>query len=940
MNPRPRRAWDRDEKSEAADPAEAFLTLLAVDRHGYPASRATVIIKTPGHVGRTKTKTGENGQLRIATVKGPVDLEVIHSDHGPTQIRAEVPGTIRIPLYAGALIGGQVRNAKGIGIPEAAISVRQNGRTLSLLNCRSNAEGNFFIPAAPRQELTLCATHPAHVASCARVTPPVESVALTLERPAMLSGMVRQSDGAPAAHADVIVVGSGIWPPRRIKSIDGHFEFPQVPAGVYELYAQRGIEISQVLAGVQVPYEGDGILELRLERGVTLSGWVRDPTTDDPIENARITATPRGLGGVPRAARTRSDGAFSLAGLPSSSLRFQVEAAGRISVLAAWSPGQPRPTVYLTRSAAVRGRVIDTRGFPIVDASIYVRHLDNTAVVLADAFVNQGATAEGFPSNLRQLQEGHPTWLNPANLGVVAQNTPPITDSIQSRGTDARSTSSHKTDDAGIFMIEDLPAGSVQLEVYHPDYAVTRSNAISLESGQMYEPVELRMPRAGHIVGRIKDARGYPLPQAPIHWQALDNRTPSALAAKEDGTFGIDGIVGKIWITAMPFSSSAARVSVVVEAGVSHEIELIVPDSSSVSYGRILDIHGYPIEGASIRVSAEGRPYIPTKTLRSGSDGTFESSNLPEPPWVFRVNHPSFAVTELTWDRGEEPFEVRLERAKTLIGSVANAWTQTPISNATLRILKGKTLLRSTESDEGGRFYFSRLSIGEFTLEVQHDSFLGEQRPVRLSSNDLESKEIEPIYLSPAGRIRGTVTDRNGQRVSDATVIVEGIPPVKSNVRGDFRLLRIRQGTHRVFAIHDALGATLSETVQVHADEEVRIDLAFRAYADSAAGHTESIHYGVPFKLGYRNGTIVVTEIAPGSSAQAQGIRPGTEIAYIDGWEVTDLEMAIEALEGPPGQAVEIFFLIEDALVRRLIPREALTSFPRTPLDFSATENP
>ena len=125
-------------------------------------------------------------------------------------------------------------------------------------------------------------------------------------------------------------------------------------------------------------------------------GSVRDASTDAPVAFAAVTLSPLRNGrtlGVVRRLITDGAGTFVVQGLPPGLYAVRAEAAGYLesafgrtahsppqAVLEFTRPGaRERISVYLQRSAAISGTVLDQAGEPITQAAVRLIRLDDLA---------------------------------------------------------------------------------------------------------------------------------------------------------------------------------------------------------------------------------------------------------------------------------------------------------------------------------------------------------------------------------------------------------------------------------------------------------------------------------------------------------------------------------------------------------------------------------
>lgn len=735
---------------------------------------------------------------------------------------------------------------------------------------------------------------------------------------ALLSGRVYGPDGRPAEGARVTVAGSGIWPPRELRTDgEGVFRANDLPAGVYEVHARKEGLVAEPRAGLALVENAPVHVSLRLSAGATLAGVVIDARSGEPLEGAQVTVTEDLLSLNPRTVRTNEEGKFQVGGLQSRSHRVTATAEGYVArTIEEATPRGRRLRVPLQQAATLAGIVVDHLDRPVAGALLEVVgrdvsgqpvHMTGPAHGLRPQLGEGGVTPTGagealpvVPGPVPALPASTLTPFDQGAEGDLSPNATPIEIAF-------------RTDAQGRFALEGIPPGQIQLIARHSDHAPGITKPRRLVPGRDVEDLEITLPEGSTIDGRVVDVRGFPVGRVPVQLRMEREPDPRLAVSDADGTFAFAGVRGALVLAALPEGQPVGRTRIDAEGGQRLEVELKLPERSETLAGRTVDEHGYPVPGAQVTVRAlqVGAPV--EQTVLSEGDGTFEVTGLPGPPYRVVARHFDYAETRMGSVDGaavEAPLQIELRRGARVFGRVYDAFDAAPLEGAEVVLHQGSREVEKTRTDSSGSFEIHLVPEGKYKIIADHPEFASRSvsTVVRASARGLEPVDVGTLELTAGGQISGRVTDRHGDPAGRAEVAL-GRPPdwsaaVRADAEGNFVLDGVPPGATHVEARHPAAGqAGLARPVVVRVKsttENVVLRLP-EAYDPERGEGGEGVRSGVALDLRDRDGAVRIASVKADSTATRAGLRRGDILGAVDEVPVRSAAHAERLLRGPQG---------------------------------------
>ncbi len=683
-----------------------------------------------------------------------------------------------------------------------------------------------------------------------------DDVRIALAPALALAGFVRDLDGRPVAGAVLRWSGpvrgalvarsatSATDGTYRIEGIRGGkaHDFMDLRASVLEVSAEGFAPLALPAAQATDPLRArpgpDGAVrfDVWLPRGAKIRGRVLDAASGGPLADACVFLwgesdvvnlsrpaggelyNPAHLSDTCRAT-SAADGTFALEHVPSHGVhrtgsRFGSRWDRRLGWVAAVPEGHA-PTVVAVnvpdegavvvvelrcaRAGRVRGRVVDARGTGVAGAGVWYR-VGQAGVPDAPAFV------EGFPARWVRAGADGRYELAAVPAGEAASNV-----TVHAAGpTDGSRTLG--TAETGPVAV---PAGGV-LDV--PDLVLSEA------------------PPALRAVFRVTDGAGVPIPGARVE--------PEAGAARRTGEDGRARVVFDDWgvgvtrharvrapgfaaVTVGGFTPSTDRPPEVVVA-------LVPPHRLR---GRVMWTDGSPAEAVSVEVGDGSHPIdrvFPASkkdlafaefvhaTLRTGPDGSFQASDLPEGPWHVRAcAAKDILVASVPTDTVELSIVVEARKAparsptRAVECVVTDAATGEPVPRSEARLRDGDRDLAWAVPFAPGVLRFAEVPYGTWTLVVESPNF------DRVTVPDMRVDAEGPVpslevRLDAGAVLRGVLSDASGAPMPSAKVHAEaaGAPTRTGDAipGGAYEVRGLRPGSGYTLSVATTTGPTGSTT--------------------------------------------------------------------------------------------------------------------------------
>lgn len=576
---------------------------------GAPVATATVYTSTT-HAAKQRTDT--DGRFEIAHLDPARErhtIQVEHADYLTTQqslTRAQIDASCELVLKRGAVVTGRVFGQGGHAVAGANVHLGEWIGYLGKPRTVSREDGAFEVRnAAPgKGQLSIFARGYAPHQKALTVPASGTDIQVHLQAGHYVAGRIVDRDGNGLHRIRVTpmaprrrqgAVGSEVYSAR-----DGSFRITDLPAGTIDLDC-FGMQVSRKLeSGITVDRADVTVV---MKHPARLAGRVVDAVTGQPLNRFSIRfVTPELRDGERRGGGYGVEWSKGLVFEDTNGYwatdneRFEagtvfgIEATavgyGPVVARRAIADENPNPTALvlrLRRAARITGRLIDQR------------------------------TGEGITN---------------ARLAVFSADQP-----LAGRDPFGVGSLACRTGERGVFEIDGVPAGSVQVVVQHPDWPITFDGPFDTVPGAATDRL-VTLQTGAVLTGNVLDLQGNPLVGATFAREPIEihgMRVPHAAVTTDAG--------GRFLFEAMPTGSYWFH-------GYGK-----APDGSVLAYSKQIDVtigetqelRFEPAGKGAIEVVLTGDAPLPkalSVRIRRPAEPTVK-------PFVFTVSGPTFLVRGL-----------------------------------------------------------------------------------------------------------------------------------------------------------------------------------------------------------------------------------------------------------------------------------------------------
>ena len=777
---------------------------------GKPVARAVVrLLPEPSASSKrgkaVRVETGDDGAFVATGLAGETfRVRVEAKGYAPlTQPDIPAGATLQLRVKPGVRLAGILKDRiKGTPIDAATVLAWEKGAESfgeeACRSAKSGKDGRFVINDLPEGKVTAEARAPGHAPSrSGSVTLPKGDLELLLDPAGGLTGLVTDTGGDPVAGAEVSVASraeSGVKRRSAKSGPDGHYRIPDAASESVSAMTVRAPKFLD--ASREGPAPADGVVDFVLERGGSITGTVRGYDGKAPAA-FRVGVRPAREGEPP--------------GKPAIEFKDPT-GVFRVDDL---DPGTYTVEVLAERYASVDKADIEVKAEQVTDLG--------TLTLLSQSMLRGRAV----------------TARDRAPVESAAVRIVPIA------GTDGRDLSAPTSWTAttgadGTFTTPELPAGTFDLTIEHPQFAPARTRVTFRPDADTPEML-VEMFRGGALTGSVVDAKLLPAAGVRIvATQGTDGESRIADTAS-DGQYFMDGLTPGTWtVTRQQVRQAGSNASDTKLAAI-REGETTTVDFDEkprVTVSGVVIKGDAPVPNVSIYFVAidNSVPRDGTSATADG-DGRFQVGLLHGGRYQVSVVFPGTSNTGghsvVTLNIPDQPeVQQNIVFSTQAIGGRVVDEGRKGVKGALVTAVRQGTVpgdsprQSTTMTIDDGTFRIEGLDPGSYRVTARAKAFASaEEFPVVVADDQPEPDLV--LTLQRGWIMRGRLLDPQGRGVPGALVVVapngaseSGYLPSQTDANGVFRITAPADGPVNVGAISARFAPSVQTDIQQGPDDD------------------------------------------------------------------------------------------------------------------------
>lgn len=701
------------------------MTGTVVDQAGAPVEGAIVgCLHTPSFVSAMTTRTDGQGRWTLEGLRRGGQMIFAHHEMGGQVVgQGQAPGRgVELKLGGSALIKGKLTWSDGTPVTKAEIrpfTTQWFGYVYSAVVSDIGDDGSYELRVPFGSYLLRVRAENGRMSEDVKVQVEVGDIVekdIVLARTGVVRGVVTDVEGRHIPGAEVYVRMGGTPPSKSREQYsrtdaEGRFEVQGLEMQPIKLRVSHEEYADQVLDANPVDAKSATEVTVRLERGATVRGTVRDDQ-GQPIAGEQITIFQHMF--EPRVTFSGPDGVYTFQGVAPGTYSMKQ------GVFENMAPGISKTGVNVGAGGVV---VVD---FDLTGSNGVVRGVVRLA----------GKPLAGASVNI----------MDDRGSGDMVSTT---------------------TDEEGRFEAKGVKVGSFNVFVSTADNLSTTKRG-SFGTDATEASIVIDMGTAG-IRGRIVDQAGQPVSGA---WVTIESTKPEDVAWSQakamkntsgDGVFLAGGLSDGNYRIRVQTTEHAQLLteSYVVKGGILDVGDLKLKAGGMIS-GRVTDDAGAPVEDATVSLlDSKGQPVFLWSTATTGSDGRYALHGVEPAKYTVTFQAKGYSPTErpVSLTESGASVDASLTRGGTLRVTVKNDGGY-PVAGARVTLVdsSGRKVVKTLSlvnifdgganfTDKDGIATLRDLAAGSYKVQVEADGHdaTGSERTAVVSPGKTGAVEIQVV---------------------------------------------------------------------------------------------------------------------------------------------------------------------------------------------------
>ncbi len=363
------------------------------------------------------------------------------------------------------------------------------------------------------------------------------------------------------------------------------------------------------------------------------------------------------------------------------------------------------------------------------------------------------------------------------------------------------------TSDDGTFTLENVPPGTVQLNIQAAGYTAGRMPGLTVEEGKTLADIEVTMDRGAKVTGRVTGPDGSAMAGVAVRVDAGDSRMPlppmmggASVVTDGNGEYTMEAVEnGEKTIVFSRSGYLPAQKTVTLDRS-EHRVDAQLSSGVRIS-GQVVTEGGSPVSEASVTARSASQGDFASRSTLTDAGGNFTMEGLAPGRYSFMASKSGVGSTQLQDVDVSTGVPVRIvvKSGGTIYGRVIGLPSE-ELAQATVSA-SSSSGFASGAVDASGNYRIDGAPAGTVRLNARTMGMVGGK------SSPVVSVQVEPgstvqqdIEFKSSTVVSGRVT-RDGRPVADAML---GFFPRQGQAQTTARTTTGRDGYYEVSGLDDA----------------------------------------------------------------------------------------------------------------------------------------